>query len=192
MIDFDLDPTIDQIRQMVHWFAENEVRPRAIEADRRGGVSDDFVKKVVQLGMSAGGVPKEFGGEGDGIGEKQDRKGLKLSGRLTVVGAEEMAWGDPGVILTFPGPGLGGPPVALTGTPEQKKRLFSIFRDPEKPAWGAYATTEPGCGSDVSAIETTCRKDGDHYVLNGRKCFITNGARASWVVVFATIDRSLG
>src|SRR5207244_4237522 len=58
--------------------------------------------------------------------------------------------------------------------------------------WGAYATTEPGCGSDVAAMQTTCRKDGDHYVLNGRKCFITNGARASWVVIFATIDPALG
>jgi acyl-CoA dehydrogenase len=192
MIDFELDPFLAQIREMVHWFAVNEVRPRAIEADRKGGVSDDFIRKVVQLGLSAGGTPKEFGGEGEGLGEKKDRSGHRTAGRLSVIGAEEMAFGDPGVILTFPGPGLGGPPVALTGTPEQKKRFFSIFKDPEVPRWGAYATTEPGCGSDVAAISTTCRKEGDHYVLNGRKCFITNGARASWVVVFATIDKSLG
>jgi acyl-CoA dehydrogenase len=108
------------------------------------------------------------------------------------MGAEEMAWGDPAVILAFPGPGLGGPPVVLTGTAEQKKRFLSIFKPGEPPRYGAYATTEPGCGSDVAAIATTCRKDGDHYVLNGRKCFITNGARASWVVIFATIDPALG
>lgn len=192
MIDFDLDPVLENIKEMVHWFAVNEVRPRAIEADRKGGVSDEFVQKVVQLGLSAGGVPREFGGEGDGVGEKKDKRGLRTAGRLSVVGAEEMAFGDPGVILTFPGPGLGGPPVSITGTPEQKKRFFAIFQDPAVPRWGAYATTEPGCGSDVAAIATTCRKDGDHYVLNGRKCFITNGARASWVVVFATIDAKLG
>ncbi len=192
MIDFELDPVLQNIRDMIHWFAVNEVRPRAIQADREGGVSDEFVKKVVQLGLSAGGVPKEFGGEGDGLGERKDRSGYRTAGRLSVIGAEEMAFGDPGVILTFPGPGLGGPPVALTGTPEQKKRFFSIFRDPERPRWGAYATTEPGCGSDVAAIRTTCRREGDHYVLNGRKCFITNGARASWTVVFATIDPALG
>jgi acyl-CoA dehydrogenase len=192
MIDFDLDPVLDNIKSMVNWFAVNEVRPRAIEADRKGGVSDEFIQKVVQLGLSAGGVPKEFGGEGDGIGERKDKAGNRTAGRLSVIGAEEMAFGDPGVILTFPGPGLGGPPVAITGTPEQKKRFFGIFKDPANPRWGAYATTEPGCGSDVAAIATTCRKDGEHYVLNGRKCFITNGARASWVVVFATIDPSLG
>lgn len=192
MVDFELDPVLENIRSMVNWFALNEVRPRAIEADRQGAVSDDFIAKVIQLGLSAGGVPKEFGGEGDGLGERKDGGGLRTAGRLAVIGAEEMAFGDPGVILTFPGPGLGGPPVAITGTPEQKKRFFSIFKDPTTPRWGAYATTEPGCGSDVAAIATTCRKDGDHYVLNGRKCYITNGARASWVVVFATIDPSLG
>lgn len=192
MVDFEIDPKIEQLRQMIHWFAENEVRPRAIEADRRGGVSDEFIGKVLQLGLSAGGVPKELGGEGDGVGEKKDKSGLKIGGRLTVIGAEEMAWGDPGVILAFPGPGLGGPPLALTGTLEQKKRFLGIFKDPTTARWGAYATTEPGCGSDVSAMQTTCRKDGDHYVLNGRKCFITNGARASWVVVFATVDPKLG
>jgi acyl-CoA dehydrogenase len=58
--------------------------------------------------------------------------------------------------------------------------------------WGAYALTEPGAGSDVAGIRTSCRKDGDDWVLNGRKCYITNGGRASWNVVFATIDPSLG
>src|SRR5438132_4126757 len=154
MIDFDIDPKIEQLRQMIHWFAENEVRPAAIEADRNGGVSREFVEKVLALGVSAGGVPKEFGGEGDGIGEKKDKGGLKIAGRLSVVGAEEMAWGDPGCILAFPGPGLGGPPVAITGTPEQKKRFFAPFKDLSKPSWGAYATTEPGCGSDVAAMQT--------------------------------------
>ncbi len=191
MIDFELDG-LATIRDMVHWFAENEVRPRAIEADRRGGVSEDFIVKAQQLGLSAGGAPREYGGEGDGLGERKDRTGHRTANRLAVVGAEEMAWGDPAVILAFPGPGLGGPPVALSGTPEQKKRFFSVFTPGKPPAWGAYATTEPGCGSDVAAIATTCKKDGDHYVLNGRKCFITNGGRASWVVVFATIDPALG
>ncbi len=191
-IDFDLDPALENIRGMVKWFAESEVRPRAVEADRHGGVSAEFIEKVQQLGIQGGGIPKEYGGDGDGAGEKKDRKGVKMVNRLAVIGSEEMAVGDPGVILTFPGPGLGGPPVALTGTPEQKKRFFGIFK-PDAPArWAAYATTEPGCGSDVAAIATTCRKDGDFYVLNGRKCFITNGGRASWVVIFATIDPTLG
>jgi acyl-CoA dehydrogenase len=192
VIDFEVDPKIATLREMIRWFAANEVRPRALEADRDEGVSDEFIRKCHALGIQSGGVPKELGGEGDGIGEKTDRSGHKITGRLAVIGAEEMAWGDPGVILCFPGPGLGGPPVAATGTPEQKRRFLSIFKDPDTPRWGAYATTEPGCGSDVAGIQTTCRREGDHWVLNGRKCFISNGARASWTVVFATTDRSLG
>jgi acyl-CoA dehydrogenase len=111
----------------------------------------------------------------------------------TILSAEELSWGDAGLLLCLPGAGLGGPPVRASGTPEQKQRFFSIFDDPAgELKWGAYALTEPGAGSDVAGIRTSCRKDGKHYVINGRKCFITNGARASWNVVFATIDPSLG
>ena len=86
--------------------------------------------------------------------------------------------------------------MILFRNPEQKKRFFGIFDDMldegTKLKWGAYALTEPAAGSDVAGIRTSCRKDGKHWVLNGRKCYITNGARASWNVVFATIDPSLG
>jgi len=77
------------------------------------------------------------------------------------------------------------------GTEEQKQRFFGVFKK-DGLHWGAYGLTEPGAGSDVSAIKTSCRKDGKHWVLNGRKCYITNGARADWVVIFATIDAKLG
>jgi acyl-CoA dehydrogenase len=109
------------------------------------------------------------------------------------IALEELAWGDAGLLLCLPGPGLGAPPVRASGTEEQKKRFFSIFEDMSQTLrWGAYGLTEPGAGSDVAAIRTGCRKDGRHWVLNGRKCFITNGARASWTVIFATIDPGLG
>jgi len=81
------------------------------------------------------------------------------------------------------------------GTPEQKERFLGVFKDMSTELkWGAYALTEPGAGSDVAGIRTTCRKepDGKHWVINGRKCFITNGARATWTVIFATIDPTLG
>lgn len=191
MIDFQLSEMQDNIRQMVHWFAENEVRPLALEADRTHQVSMAFLKKVKELGISMGPVPAGQGGEGDGAGENKDKKGVKQSNRLGAIGAEELAWGDPAVILGLPGPGLGAPPINFMGTPEQKKRWLSIFNDDE-PRWGAYGLTEPGAGSDVAGIRTTAVKDGDHYVLNGSKCFITNGGRASWVVIFATVDKTKG
>jgi acyl-CoA dehydrogenase len=111
----------------------------------------------------------------------------------TVMLSEELATGDPALLLCLPGPGLGGPPVRNSATPEQKDRFFAPFKDMSHGLkWGAYALTEPGAGSDVAGIRSSCRKDGKHWVINGRKCFITNGARASWNVVFATVDPSLG
>lgn len=191
MIEFAPTEQQEAIRAFVRAFAEQEIRPIAAEADRRGEVPMDFLRKVKAMGFSMEAIPKEVGGEGEGAGEIPDQRGHRQTNRLAVIVAEELAWGDPAVILTLPGPGLGGPPVRFIGTPEQKERFFSIFNDPE-PRWGAYAMTEPEAGSDVAAIRTTARREGDHYVLNGTKTFITNGARASWNVVFATVDRSLG
>ena len=189
MIDFELEPGQRNIQQMVRFFAKSELRPKALEFDR-DGVPIEFFQKIGKMGLGGGAVPRELGG--DDAGDTPDKKGAKQGNRLAIIAVEEMAWGDPGIILTFPGPGLGGPPVSITGTPEQKERCFSIFGDVKNPKWGAYGLTEPAAGSDVSGIKTTCRKDGDYYVLNGTKCFITNGGRASWVVVFATLDASKG
>jgi acyl-CoA dehydrogenase len=77
------------------------------------------------------------------------------------------------------------------GTPAQKEKYFGIFKQPGL-HYGAYGLTEPGAGSDVSGIRSTCRKEGDTWVINGRKCYITNGARADWVVIFATVDPTKG
>src|SRR5699024_2333693 len=130
-----------------------------------------------------------FGGSsGDSkSGKKKEREG----NRMGVLATEEMAWGDPAITLSLPGAGLGGPPVQSSGTPEQQERFLSIFTADE-PRWGAYALTEPEAGSDASGVQTTAKKVDGGYILNGQKIFITNGARASWVVVFATVDASLG
>src|SRR5262249_4674020 len=148
--------------------------------------------------LGAIGLAQGFAASGDGkgeepaLGDQPDRRGKRQTNRLAVIAAEEMAWGDPAVVTNIPGPGLGAPPVRATGTPEQQARFFGMFRAGDEPRWGAYGLTEPGAGSDVAAIQTTAVRDGDHYVLNGTKCFITNGARAIWTVVFATVDRAAG
>ena len=111
--------------------------------------------------------------------------------------AEELCWGDAALYLRMPTPALGGSAVMAAGTPEQRKRFLSRFREDGPPIWGAMAITEPGAGSDAAAIETTATLDGDEWVLNGTKIFCTAGEGASqreggFVVVWATVDKSAG
>jgi acyl-CoA dehydrogenase len=192
MIEFDLTPEQRRIQEFAHQFAEFAVRPISLQADRDHRIPDEFMQRLADMRklMSMGEVPREYGGEA-GAGEGKDKKGVTQKNRTTLIGAEEMAWGDISVLLSLPGPGLGGPPVQFTGTPEQKERFFAVFNKPGL-HWGAYGLTEPGAGSDVAHIKTTARRDGNHWVLNGRKCYITNGGRADWVVIFATVDDKLG
>jgi acyl-CoA dehydrogenase len=113
---------------------------------------------------------------------------------LSVVGSEELAWGDPAVLLNIPGPGLAAPSIRAAGTPEQRQRFLDDVFNVEggEPRFGALAVTEPQAGSDVSNVQTTAVRDGDEWVLNGTKIYCTNGARAEIVVVNATIDKNLG
>jgi len=191
MIDFDYTATQKNLREMIHWFAEYEIRPISLQSDREHAVPETFLRKVVDMGIGGGVIPKPMGGEGEGAGEETDARGSKQGNRFAIIGAEETSWGDAGVIMNFPGPGLGGPPIRFMGTKEQKERFFGIFK-PGTIKYGAYGLTEPGAGSDVAGIRTTCRKDGTAWVLNGTKCFITNGGKADWVVIFATVDAAQG
>jgi acyl-CoA dehydrogenase len=185
MIDFELDETLAGVRDMLHWFAESEVRPVALEADRAHAFPDAFLRKVKEMGISMGALSRTEH-------EQAQRKGPKTVNRVAVIASEELAWGDAAFLLSIPGPGLGGPPIQFLGTPEQKHRFFGVFTRDAEPRYGAYGLTEPGAGSDVARIRTTCRKDGASWVLDGAKCFITNGGRAEWVVIFATSDPSKG
>lgn len=189
MIDFELTEDQKKIREFLHSFAKNYMRPISLKADKEGNVPRDFLIKVMELGISTGDV---FLGEDETEDSFEDKKGRSQTARISMIASEELSWGDPALIISFPGPGLGAPPVNMLGTPEQKNRFFEIFNDKSEPRWGAYALTEPGAGSDAAAISTTAVRDGNHYILNGRKCFITNGARASWVVVFATVNPKSG
>lgn len=193
MIDFDLTSQQEQVRDFIHGFCASVVRPNSIIWDAAHAIPADFLLRLSQMqaGIRMGEVPAEYGGEGGGIGETRDPRKRSQKNRFAILGAEEIAWGDVGVLLNLPGPGLGGPPVQFMGTSEQKKRFFGVFAQPGL-HYGAYGLTEPSAGSDVAGIKTSCRKDGNHWVLDGRKCFITNGARADWVVIFATVDKSLG
>lgn len=200
MIEFSRSGRQEQLCEMIHGFAANVVRPLSLKWDREQKIDDEFLANFVAMAASMGGPAASWGVQGLGAStaaaDQKSATGEKKKSTAmvtTVLSAEELSWGDAALLLSLPGPGLGGPPIKATGTAEQKERFFSVFKDMSKGLkWGAYALTEPGAGSDVAGIRTSCRKDGKHWVLNGRKCYITNGARASWNVVFATIDPALG
>ena len=168
------------------------LRPLGIEADLAGAPlppDHAFFKTLVELGQ---GRTRWIPTAGSAHGEhepKPDATGSAVSGVLL---AEEMAYWDRGVVVAFPGPGLGEPPILSMGTNDQQQRFLGPFTEPDRPRWGAFAMTEPGAGSDVAGIQTSARKDGDDWILNGAKCFIGNASRADWIVVFATVDPSLG
>ncbi|ROS42260.1 MULTISPECIES: acyl-CoA dehydrogenase family protein [Amycolatopsis] len=117
--------------------------------------------------------------------EKEKATGNRNGGNLaTVLGTIEMCWGDVGLLLSMPRQGLGNAAIASVANDEQLKRFAKV--------WAAMAITEPGTGSDSANITTTATEDGDSYILNGEKIFVTSGDRADAVVVWATLDKSLG
>ena len=146
---------------------------RPVELDMLGAVLDGMNTSGGE-GVGTGAVRREKTGGGV-------RNGANMS---TVVGLAELCWGDVGLALSIPRQGLGNSAIAAVGNEEQLRR----FRD----KWAAMAITEPVAGSDSASIRTTARLDGDSYVLNGEKIFVTAGERAECVVVWATLDRTKG
>jgi acyl-CoA dehydrogenase len=128
-------------------------------------------------GAGAAGVRRESNGGEPG----ENRNGSNLS---TVLGIVELCWGDVGLLLSMPRQGLGNSAIASVATAEQLERYGG--------RWAAMAITEPEAGSDSAAIRTTAELDGDEYVLNGEKIFVTSGDRADLIVVWATLDRDAG
>ena len=119
--------------------------------------------------------------------------GLDVTAALRI---EELCWGDAGLFLCVPGPGLGGAAIFASGTKEQLSRFLGNFNEGE-PKWGAMAMTEPHAGSDTAAISATAVREGDEWVLNGEKIFVTWGKRAAespggLVIIWATVDKSAG
>jgi acyl-CoA dehydrogenase len=195
MIDFSPSSKQHQLREAIQALGKNIIRPQSLSWDRNHGIPDEFLRNFLRMAQSFGGTDSAERFMGTGGKPKKDESGKPTSAsRTAAIASEVLGWSDAALLLTLPGPGLGGPPVRATGTDEQRERFFGVFKDmlEGELKWGAYALTEPGAGSDVARIRTTCVKDGDDWVLNGRKCYITNGARAAWNVVFATVDASLG
>jgi acyl-CoA dehydrogenase len=179
MIGFDL--TEDQVaaQKWAHEFAEKEIRPVAPHYDETEEFPWPVVSKAADIGLYGMDFYRMIGEDETGV--------------LQPLLVEELCWGCAGISLAIFGSGL--PLVALmaSGTPEQVARWTpELFGTPAEPKVGAFAVTEPGAGSDVSSLRTRAVRDGDDWVLNGQKVFITNGGIANLHVVVATVDPELG
>jgi acyl-CoA dehydrogenase len=155
--------------------AEHE-RPK--ELDMLAALIDGMEEGGGRSGAGAAGVG---GGASTGKDDGSNRNGSNLATVLSII---EMCWGDVGLLLALPGQGLGNSAIASVADEEQSKRYAG--------RWAAMAITEPEAGSDSAAIRTTAELDGDEYVLNGEKIYVTSGERAELVVVWASLDRSKG
>lgn len=178
---------LDQIRQedpesMALLDGMGEYLPGMVEhGDRYGNFAEGIWQHLPVGVLNRINIPVQYGG-------------LPISAstlRRTVM-LDFIARSCPGLPIGLPGPSLTVPPVLSLGTEPQKQAFFERFLTDEKPVWGAFAITEPSVGSDATAIRTTATADGDDYVINGEKCYITCGGRADVLVVFASINQDKG
>ncbi len=179
MLNFTLTTSQQAFRAYVHQVAVEEMRPITLECDRNERIPDTFFWNIQKRLSSSAFSQAYVQGE-----EKQPHI-------LSMLLNEELAWGDAALSISIPGPGLAAPPLLSQGTKQQQEKFFALYGDGQL-HWGALALTEPGIGSDVAGMSTTAVLDGDEWVLNGHKHYITNGARADLVITFATIDKNLG
>ena len=170
-MDFALTPAHEITRKSVREFAEREVRPFSLEADEKQEYPPSWVPKMGELGLLGVFVPEKYGGAG-------------LDGVCYAITIEELSWGDASAgVIAAVNNGLVCEPILKFGTEEQKEAFLPKLAPG---TWlGAYCLTEPGSGSDAAAMRTTAKLEGDEWVLNGTKVFVTNALRANVLVVYA-------
>ena len=176
-ISFALTDEQKALRELAHEFAAKEIRPKAAEYDEHATHPADVIAKAHEVGLMNPHVPEELGGAGLGA----------MDGALI---GEELCWGCSGIGTSIVANILGALPMLIAGTEEQRREWLPPLL--EEPILCSFALTEPNAGSDVSGIQATAVRQGDEYVLNGSKMFITNAGQASWVIVFASTDKDAG
>ncbi len=177
MVDFKLSQEQQQLKQLAHDFAKNEIRPASAHHDATGEYPKAVLQKAWELGLMNTHVPEAYGGLGLGV----------LDGAII---GEEHAWGCSGISTAIEANTLAEAPVIVAGSDAQKKKYLG--RMTEECLMAAYGVTEPNAGSDVAGVRTTARREGDAYVLNGEKMWITNAAYANWFFVLAKTDPEAG
>ena len=178
-MNFALNEEQQAYKERCRTFAREVIRPAARKHDEEESIP--------------WGVIKEAREQGFGTLEAIQRSASDGEGQMQVISAEEFHWGCAGIALAISGSGLAAAGIASSGTPEQIARWVpECFGSADEVKLGAYAVTEPQAGSDVKSLKTTAKRDGDEWILNGTKVFITNGGIADVHVVVATVDPALG
>jgi alkylation response protein AidB-like acyl-CoA dehydrogenase len=174
---FELTAEQEELRRLAHEFAEHELRPIAGECDARSDFPDGLLERAARAGLTSYSVPEEYGGGG-------------VSALTASLLAEELSWGCAGLAGSIQATMFPVRPLMYAGTPEQRERYLPLLAS-ETGTLAAIAFTEPHAGSDLSAIRATGARDGDEYVLNGEKCYVTNGGIADLTVVFVKVDGAM-
>jgi len=172
-VSFALTDEQRSLRELAHDFAAKEIRPKEADYDERMQHPADVIAKAHEVGLMNLHVPEEYGGLGLGCFEG-------------ILVGEELYWGCAGIGTSVSANGLGAGPVIIAGSDEQKATWLPPLI--EEPILCSFGLSEPGAGSDVASMKTTAVREGDEYVLNGSKTFITNAGYAAWTVVFAKTD----
>ena len=187
MINLDDPKKFRTLVGQAHQVAMNMLRPISRKYDL---AEHEYPKELDMLAAMIDGLAESGASEGAGAagvrrGSEDDDDSVKNGTNLaSVMSIQEMCWGDVGLLLSMPRQGLGNSAIASVADDEQLARFDGV--------WAGMAITEPGTGSDSANIRTTAVLDGDEYVLNGEKIFVTSGERADHIVVWATLDRELG
>ena len=174
-MDFSLSNEQLALQETARRFARTEIAPVAAHYDQAGEFPREIIRKAWDLGLVSTCVPEVYGGVG-------------LSVFDSCIAIEELSWGCSGMATSMMCNDLGLMPIIVGGSDEQKKRWLSACTDDFKLV--SFCLSEPNAGSDVAGMQLLAERDGDHYVLNGTKCWITNGGEADIFTVFATLDRT--
>lgn len=191
MVNLEIPAKLKPLAKQAHLVAKNVFRPISRKYDTK---EHTYPHELDMLAALIDGMNDAGSGPGAGAGkvsQTEDEPEAKRTGRVrngtnmgTILSMIEIAWGDIGLGLTIPRQGLGNAAISAVATPEQKERFGK--------AWAAMAITEAEAGSDSAAVRTTAVLDGEEWVINGEKIFVTAGERADAIVVWATLDRKLG
>jgi len=189
MISFETPPEISKRLEFVRRVADEKMRPLARHYDEHEHeIPWDFINLMWDTALKTGQSFRS--------GSARPDQGPSLVSTTLVHVIEALSFGDAGIYLCGPGAGLGGAAIEATGTKEQKERFLARYRE-GKPKWASMAMTESHCGSDTAAIRTTAVRDGEQWVLNGEKIFVTGGHKSlldseGLSVIWATVDPSAG